>query len=99
MAGIIRDEKLTRIADSVKLDAKRRVLLPKVNARDGVTYHVYMNRIGQIILDPQVSVPVSEAWLFEDKDLLASIDNGMADSAKGRIVKRGSFAGYSKDAP
>lgn len=99
MATIIRDEKLTRIAEGVKLDAKRRVLLPKVVSREGVTYHIYVNRIGQIIFDPQVTVPLSEVWLFEDKAALTSIDKGMADSAKGRIVKRGSFEGYSKDAP
>lgn len=99
MATIIRDGNLTRIADSVKLDAKRRVLLPKVLARKGVTYHVYVNRIGQIVLDPQVTVPASEAWLFEDKAALASIDKGMTESASGRVVNRGSFADYTKDAP
>lgn len=99
MAAIIKDAELTKVADSVKLDAKRRVLLPKVVAREGVTYHVYVNRIGQIVLDPQVTVPASEAWLFENKTALASIDKGMTESASGRLVSRGSFADYTKDAP
>lgn len=89
MVIIIRDKKLTRIADSVKLDAKRRVHLPKVLAREGVTYHIYANRVGQIVLDPQITIPASEAWLFEDKTALGSIDKGMAESANGRAIDLG----------
>ena len=99
MATIIRDERLTKIADSVKLDAKRRVHLPKVLAREGVTYHIYVNRVGQVVLDPQITIPASEAWLFEDRTALASVDKGMAESSNGRVVDRGSFADYVKDAP
>ena len=99
MATILRDEKLTRVGCNVRLDAKRRVLLPKVLAREDVTYHVFVNRSGQIVLDPQVTIPASELWLFEDKAALASVDAGMAESAKGHVVKRGSFARYAKDAP
>ncbi len=98
MPTVIKDVKLTKIADSVRLDAKRRVVLPKVLAREGVSYRVYANRIGQIVLDPQVTIPASEAWLFEDKAVLASLDKGMAESARRRVAKRGSFARYAKDA-
>ncbi len=99
MATIIKDEKLIRIAKGIKPDAKKRVLLPKVLFREGITYHVYTNSFGQIVLDPQVTIPASELWLFENKDALASIDKGMAESAKGKVIKRGSFAKYVKDAP
>jgi hypothetical protein len=96
MVNIIRDEKLTRIANSVKPDAKRRVHLPKVLIREDVTYNIYTNSAGQIVLDPQITIPASEAWLFEDKTALASVDKGMAESAKGRVIDRGSFAKYNK---
>lgn len=98
MITIIKDEKLTRIADSVKPDAKRRVHLPKVLIREGVTYHIYTNSVGQIILDPQITIPASQAWLLEDKTTLALVDKGMAESANGRVIDRGSFAKYTKDA-
>lgn len=98
MANILRDDKLTKVAHSVKLDAKRRVVLPKALATGDVTYHIYVNRIGQIVLDPQVTVAASEAWLFEDKAALASVDKGMAESVGRRVVNRGSFAKYIKDA-
>lgn len=98
MGTIIRDEKLKKIADSVKPDAKRRVYLPKVLIREGVTYHIYANSAGQIVLDPQVTVSASEAWLFENKTVLASIDKGMTESLKRHVIDRGSFSEYTKDA-
>ena len=99
MVSIIRDEKLTKIADSVKPDAKRRVCLPKVLLREGITYHIYTNSIGQIVLDPQITISASEAWLFENKTALASVDKAMNESTEGRVIDRGSFAKYTKDAP
>jgi hypothetical protein len=87
---------MTMIAESVKPDAKKRVVLPKAPA--GITYQVFQNRLGQIILDPQVSIPASEAWLFEDKDALAAVDRGMAESNAGQLIDRGSFAPHARDA-
>ena len=100
MVIIVKDEELRRIAESVKPDAKKRVLLPKALVKEGITYHIYTNSFGQIILDPQVTIPASEAWLFEDKNALALVDRGMVESAlNGQLIKRGSFAKYVKDAP
>ncbi len=94
MATIIRDEKLKRIGNSVRPDAKRRVVLPIDLVQEDIIYHVYANSIGQIILDPQVTIPASEAWIFEDKSIIAKIDKGMAEK---EVINRGSFAKYVKD--
>ena len=99
MVTIIKDTDLTKVAEGVKPDAKKRVVLPKSLVREGITYHIYSNSLGQIILDPQVTIPASELWVFENKDILASIDKGMAESANGQVIKRGSFAKYVKNAP
>jgi len=88
-----------RVGGDVKPDRKRRVVLPNSVVREDVVYHVYHNQVGQIILDPQVSIPASELWLFENKDLLAMVDRGMVESANGLVIDRGSFAKYTKDAP
>ena len=98
MGTIIRDEKFKKIGDSVKPDAKRRVYLPKGLIREGVTYHIYANSAGQIVLDPQITVSASEAWLFENKSVLASVDKGMTESLKRHVIDRGSFSRYTKDA-
>ena len=87
MATIIKDGKLTRITGSVKPDAKKRVVLPKALVPEGVIYHVYSNSLGQIVLDPQVTIPASEAWLFNNPEALASIRRGLDDTAHGRVSK------------
>lgn len=99
METIIEDNNYTIVAEGVKPDYKRRVVLPAILVQKGVTYHIYHNRRGQIILDPQVTIPASELWLFKDKEALASVDRGMAESMNGRVINRGSFAKYAKDAP
>jgi len=96
MATIIKDpNNLKKIAGSVKPDAKKRVVLPKSLVREGITYHIYVNSDGQIILDPQVTIPASELWLFQNKDALALVDRGMLESDK--VINRGSFAKYVED--
>ena len=84
---IIKDTDFQRIAESVKPDAKKRVVLPKIKVPEGVTYHIYTNSLGQIVLDPQVTIPASEAWLFNNPDALASVRRGLSDAAQGRVSK------------
>ena len=86
-AMIIKDTDFQRVAESVKPDAKKRVVLPKIQVSEGVTYHIYSNSMGQIILDPQVTIPASEAWLFNNPDALASVRRGLSDAAQGRVSK------------
>lgn len=92
----MKDAELTIVAKSVKPDSKKRVILPKSLVREGITYHICLNQRGQIILDPQVTIPESELWLFENKELLALVDRGMLEE---QTINRGSFAKYVKDVP
>ena len=87
MATIIKDDDLTRIAENVRPDPKRRVLLPKALIREGITYHIYINSFDQVILDPQVTIPASEAWLFNNPDALALVRQGLSDAAQGKVSK------------
>ena len=83
----VNSDKLIKIAEGVKPDTKRRVLLPKDIVRAGVIYHMYANSSGQIILDPQVTIPASEAWLFNNPDALALVQQGLSDAAEGRVSR------------
>ncbi len=87
MVTIIKNTDFTGIAKSVKLDAKNRVHLPAVLVQEGITYHIYCNNLGQIVLDPQITIPASEAWLFNNPDALASVRQGLSDAANGRVSK------------
>ena len=84
---IIKDTVFQRVAESVKPDAKKRIVLPKTQVLEGVTYHIYSNSLGQIVLDPQVTIPASEVWLFNNPDALASVQWGLSDAAQGRVLK------------
>ena len=84
---IIKDADLTRIPRNVKPDSKNRVALPGSLVREDIIYHIYSNSIGQIILDPQVTIPASEAWLFKNVEALASVRRGLDDAAHSRVSK------------
>jgi hypothetical protein len=94
---IIRDGEFIGVAKRVKVDKKRRIVLPSSLVQDDVTFHIYANKAGQIVLDPQVTIPASELWVFENKEVLASLDKAMIESKNGQVVKRGSFAKYVND--
>ena len=96
MVAQIRESDLTQVAELVKIDARNRVHLPKVLVREGIRYNIFKTSTGQIILDPQIAIPESELWLFENKELLASVDRGMAETTR---INRGSFAKYVKNEP
>jgi hypothetical protein len=63
------------------------VVLPKSLVKENITYHIYSNDLGQIVLDPQVTIPASEVWLFKSPEALASVRRGLSDAAKGKVSK------------
>jgi len=87
MTTLIKKTDFTGIVKDVKPDAKRRVVLPAVLVREDITYHIYTNSDGQIVLDPQVTIPASEAWVFNNLDVRALVKRGLSDAAQGRVSK------------
>ncbi len=87
METIIRDENLIRVGRGVMPDSRKRVVLPKAVVQEGIIYSIYHNSIGQIILDPQVTIPASELWLFNNRVALASVQQGLSDAAQGKVSK------------
>ena len=88
------------VARDLRPDAKKRITLGKVLDELGhdVRFDVYRNDRGQIILDPQVSIPASEAWLFRNPDALAAVRRGLEEAGAGKARKAGSFARYATKA-
>ena len=99
MANIIKDQNLVRVGKPVTPDSRKRVVLPRTVVQEDITYLIYHNSVGQIVLDPQASIPASELWVFENKDILASIDRGIRESLDGKTIDRVSFARHVNDAP
>lgn len=84
---ILRDQNMIKVAENVKPDAKKRVVIPGDLQQEGVLYHIYKNSAGQILLDPQVTIPASEAWLYHNPEALASVRRGLDDAVHGRVSK------------
>jgi hypothetical protein len=92
-------ESLTLIARDVRPDAKKRVTLGKALAGldEEVRFDVYRNETGQIVLDPQISVPASEAWLYRNPEALAAVRRGLQEAAEGKTIFLGSFKSYADE--
>jgi len=87
MTAIIRNSNFTRVSRGVRADAKKRVVLPKELVGEDIIYHIYSNASGQILLDPQVTIPASEAWVLNNPDILALFKQGLSDAAEGRVSR------------
>ena len=72
----------------VRADGKHRVSLGKVEiAHKATSFRVYTNTDGLIVLDPQVTIPAREAWLYKNKRALRAVQSGLEDARAGRVRK------------
>ena len=84
--SIVKDSQFEEVAE-VKVDSKNRITLSKNKALKAHIYKVYLNAIGQIILDPQVTIPAHEQWLFKNNKVAKMVQAGLEDAKQGRLVK------------
>ncbi len=93
--NIVKDSHFEEVTE-VKTDSKNRITLGKGSGSSRTSiYKVYRNSIGQIILDPQVTIPAHEQWLFKNKQAARLVRSGLEDAKKGRFVKaREDFSKY-----
>ena len=81
------------IKEIVQLDNRGRISLgTEVKLK---TYRALTNDLGQILLEPVVTIPEREVWLFENADTLANVKQGLQESAMGKGEYLGSFAEYA----
>lgn len=84
--SIVKDEKFEEIAE-VRVDSKNRITLGKSGKlTKAKIYKLYLNNIGQIILDPQVTIPAHEQWMFKNKKAQKMVQSGLDDAKKGRLA-------------
>jgi len=90
---------LMLIARDIRPDAKKRVTLGKALAGldEDVRFDVYRSEDGQIVLDPQISIPASEAWLYRNPESIAAVRRGLHEAAEGKTLSLGSFASYAEE--
>ena len=83
---ILKDAEFEAMTEA-RVDSKRRVALGRTLPAQVRSFKVYQNAHGQIILDPMVSIPAHEAWLFKNKRASALVQRGLEDAKQGRFVK------------
>lgn len=77
-------------------DSKGRISLGHLAA--GVSgFSVNETSDHKIILTPYSEIPSAERWLFENKEAFMKIQQGLDDSAAGRVSSRGSFAQFIEE--
>lgn len=77
-------------------DARGRLTLG--SAAQDADYRVFVNDRGQILLDPVVAIPASEAWLWESPSLRASMERALKQAEEGEFEDLGSFAQFADEA-
>jgi hypothetical protein len=95
-SAVIKNSDFELISEFAQPDAKKRISLGEALG-DATAYNIYRNSLGQVILDPVKAVPASETWLYENPRALASVKQGLRESAEGKSVGRGSFAKYARE--
>ena len=76
-------------------DARGRLTLGTA-VKDG-DYRVLVNERGQILLDPVVAIPASEAWLWENPALRGSMERALTQAEAGEFEDLGSFSRYLEE--
>ena len=92
--AILKNNEFELVSEFAQPDAKKRLSLGEA-LREATAFNIYRNPLGQLILDPVKTVPASEMWLYENAQALASVKQGLRESAEGKSVYRGSFAKFA----
>ena len=86
-AQLLKEQHFERITET-KPDNKNRIVITKaVFVKNATSYRVYVNTMGQIFLDPMVSIPASEAWIYNNPEILKAIKDGLQAAKEGKAVK------------
>jgi hypothetical protein len=89
----IASQHFLEIKDDVHADTRGRLTLGAVAKEK--KYKVFVNDMGQILLDPVVSIPERELWLWQNAEALTSVQRGLNQAAEGQGRSLGSFAKYA----
>jgi hypothetical protein len=92
-----RAEEKKLVAQNVRPDSKKRVSIGAALAGldEDTSFMIYTDADGRIILEPHVSVPLAEAWLFRNKIARESVARGLKQIKSAKTM--GSFARSAED--
>lgn len=94
--AVLKNTDFELVSEFAQPDTKKRLSLGSALA-GATAYNIYRNSLGQLILDPVIAIPACEMWLYENAEALASVKQGLRESAEGKSIYRGSFAKYARE--
>lgn len=85
---ILKEQEFEEIRE-VKADSKHRIYLGVEIETIPATaiYKIYRNSTGQLILDPQITIPASEAWVYQNPRVFKAIQSGLKDAKEGKAKR------------
>jgi hypothetical protein len=75
------------------LDSKNRITLGGrltrlIGRRMNVeAYQIFISRSGDILLRPSVSVPASEAWVYQNPEVVKKVRKGLEEAREGKTER------------
>ncbi|MFH0772055.1 MAG: hypothetical protein V1933_05495 [Candidatus Omnitrophota bacterium] len=50
-------------------------------------YHIFVGRNGDILLRPSVSIPSSEAWVYQNPEVIGKLRKGLREAKEGKTER------------
>jgi hypothetical protein len=82
---MIEEEKFKEVGTR-SIDQRKRITLGKLT-KNYKRMRIYVNDKGDILLKPVVEIPADEAWLYEDKEALKEVLEGIEAEKQGKVTK------------
>ena len=72
--------------DTRTIDDRNRLTLGEL-MKGSKRVRLYKNDAGELLLQPVVEIPASEAWLFRNEQAMENVKAGLKDASEGKIAK------------
>jgi len=83
------------------VDAKKRISLGekllKLIRKTPEAYKIFVDKEGDILLRPVVTIPAREAWIYENPKILKQIRVGLSEAKQGKTQKVKNLGSFLKE--
>ena len=89
--------------DTRPLDSKHRITLGGrlqkllISKMKIDSYQVFVGKGGDILLRPAVSIPSSEAWVYNNPEVIGKVRKGLQEACEGKAEKVNDLEGFLND--
>ena len=84
--NILRVKDEFKEVDTRTIDDRNRLTLGEL-MKGSKRVRLYKNDAGELLLQPVVEIPASEAWLFRNDQAMENVKAGLKDASEGKISK------------